>query len=145
MEATGAAGIAVRIVKATSLLSPLVPMLFVAVASKLYVWPDWPVKFVIAKLPLESAVAVPSAPVPPTAYKSTVAPAVVVPMNSGVRLFVYPGVVVTKLNVGAVGAVGVVGDEIPGTLSVNEYVILITHPPPRRQSCRSQVPSDRSM
>ena len=102
---------------------------FVAFTSNVYVVPEVPVKSMITKLPLESAVADPSTVVPPTAYKSTTAPALVVPISSGVRLFVYPGVVVTRLNVGVVGAVGVVGDEMPDTLSVNETVILLLSAP----------------
>ena len=81
------------------------------------------------KLPKELAVVVANGVVLPTMYKSTVAPAVVVPVSSGVRVFVYPGVLVTKVNVGVVGAEGGVGGVRPGTLSVNESVTVLLMAP----------------
>ena len=56
----------------------------------------------------------------------TVALATVVPLSSGVRLFVYPGVLVTNCREGGLGAVG---GAIPVTLSVNEIVTLLLTAP----------------
>ena len=47
----------------------------------------------------------------------------------GCGIFVNPGVLVTKLNVGVAGAVGFVGDVIPDTWRVNESVTLLLSAP----------------